>query len=71
MKITDITSHVLQYDLPEELGYSQQYYARLTAHMVEVSTDDAESIMELVTNITWSTKLTDDPIYTTDGYRLK
>lgn len=40
MKITDVTSHVLQYDLPEELGYSQQYYARRTAHLVEVSTDE-------------------------------
>ncbi|NJO38038.1 MAG: mandelate racemase/muconate lactonizing enzyme family protein [Rhizobiales bacterium] len=39
MKITRITSHVLQYDLPEELGYSQQYYARRTAHLVEVETD--------------------------------
>ncbi len=40
MKITDIRSHVLQYDLPEELGYSQQYYAKRTAHLVEVRTDD-------------------------------
>jgi len=40
MKITKIQSHVLQYDLPEELGYSQQYYARRTAHLVEVSTDE-------------------------------
>lgn len=40
MKITKIRSHVLQYDLPEELGYSQQYYARRTAHLVEVLTDD-------------------------------
>jgi len=39
MKITDIHSHVLQYDLDEELGYSQQYYHRRTAHLVEVSTD--------------------------------
>ena len=39
MKITRVTSHVLQYDLPEELGYSQQYYARRTAHLVEVETD--------------------------------
>ena len=39
MKITDVKSHVLAYDLPEELGYSQQYYARRTAHLVEVSTD--------------------------------
>ena len=40
MKITDVRSHVLQYDLPEELGYSQQFYARRTAHIVEVSTDE-------------------------------
>lgn len=39
MKITRITSHVLQYDMPEELGYSQQYYARRNAHVVEVETD--------------------------------
>ena len=40
MKITRVTSHVLQYDLPEELGYSQQFYARRTAHLVEVETDE-------------------------------
>lgn len=40
MRITTIKSHVLGYDLPEELGYSQQYYARRTAHLVEVSTDE-------------------------------
>ncbi|SFR52569.1 D-galactarolactone cycloisomerase [Yoonia tamlensis] len=40
MKITSVTSHVLAYDLPEELGYSQQYYARRTAHLVEVQTDE-------------------------------
>lgn len=39
MKITGITSHVLQYDMPEELGYSQQYYAKRSAHLVEVETD--------------------------------
>ncbi len=39
MKITKITSHVLQYDLPEQLGYSQQYYSKRTAHLVEVETD--------------------------------
>jgi D-galactarolactone cycloisomerase len=39
MKITEIKSHVLQYELPEELGYSQQFYARRTAHLVEVTTD--------------------------------
>ena len=40
MRITQICSHVLGYDLPEELGYSQQYYARRTAHLVEVRTDE-------------------------------
>lgn len=40
MKITEINSHVLQYDMPEELGYSQQYYAKRTAHLVEVKTDE-------------------------------
>lgn len=40
MKITAVISHVLQYDLPEELGYSQQYYSRRSAHLVEVQTDE-------------------------------
>ncbi|MAS73109.1 MAG: mandelate racemase [Rhodospirillaceae bacterium] len=40
MKITRITSHVLGYDLPETLGYSQQYYTKRTAHLVEVETDE-------------------------------
>ena len=40
MKITEVISHVLLYDLPEELGYSQQYYARRSAHLVEVRTDE-------------------------------
>lgn len=40
MKITEIRSHVLQYDLDEELGYSQQYYTKRTAHLVEVRTDE-------------------------------
>lgn len=40
MKITAIKSHVLQYDMPEELGYSQQFYAKRTAHLVEVSTNE-------------------------------
>ena len=40
MKITSVTSHILQYDLPEELGYSQQYYAKRTAHLVEINTDE-------------------------------
>ena len=40
MKITRVQSHVLGYDLPEELGYSQQFYSRRTAHLVEVSTDE-------------------------------
>ncbi len=40
MKITRITSHVLQYDMPETLGYSQQFYDKRTAHLVEVETDE-------------------------------
>ena len=40
MKITSITSHVIGYDLPETLGYSQQYYTKRTAHLVEVQTDE-------------------------------
>lgn len=40
MKIIRITSHVLGYDLPEPLGYSQQYYHKRTAHLVEVETDE-------------------------------
>ncbi|MEM6988124.1 MAG: mandelate racemase/muconate lactonizing enzyme family protein [Pseudomonadota bacterium] len=39
MKITRVRSHLLGYDLPEELGYSQQYYARRSAHLVEIETD--------------------------------
>ena len=40
MKITKIISHVLGYDLPETLGYSQQYYKKRTSHIVEVETDE-------------------------------
>jgi len=40
MKITRIISHVLSYDMPEVLGYSQQYYAKRSAHLVEVQTDE-------------------------------
>ncbi len=39
MKITRITSHVLSYEMPERLGYSQQYYDKRSAHLVEVETD--------------------------------
>ena len=39
MKIARIASHVLQYEMPEELGYSQQFYNKRTAHIVEVGTD--------------------------------
>ncbi|MEM6847003.1 MAG: mandelate racemase/muconate lactonizing enzyme family protein [Pseudomonadota bacterium] len=41
MKITAVHSHVMEYDLPEELGYSQQYYAKRSCHLVEVRTDAA------------------------------
>ena len=40
MKISRVISHVLQYDLAEPLGYSQQYYHKRTAHLVEVRTDE-------------------------------
>jgi D-galactarolactone cycloisomerase len=40
MRITAVRSHVLQYELPEPLGYSQQIYHGRTAHLVEVSTDE-------------------------------
>ena len=40
MKITSVKSHVLQYDLPKELGYSQQYYAKRSTHLVEITTDE-------------------------------
>ncbi len=40
MKITRIASHVLSCGMPEMLGYSQQYYCRRTAHLVEVETDE-------------------------------
>jgi len=40
MKITDVKSHVLQYPLDEKLGYSQMYFDRRTAHIVEVITDE-------------------------------
>ena len=40
MKIKEIKSHILQYDLKEELGYSQQYYQKRTAHLVEIRTDE-------------------------------
>ena len=40
MKITRIISHVLEYDLPERLGYSQQYYSKRSAHLIEVNTDE-------------------------------
>jgi D-galactarolactone cycloisomerase len=40
MKITRIISHVLRCDMPEELGYSQQYYSQRSAHIVEVQTDE-------------------------------
>ena len=40
MKITRVSSHILGYDLPEPLGYSQQYYTKRTAHLIEVETDE-------------------------------
>lgn len=43
MKITKVTSHVLEYDLTEELGYSQQYYSKRTSHLIEIETDEGIS----------------------------
>jgi D-galactarolactone cycloisomerase len=40
MKITEVKSYILQYQLEEEIGYSQQYFDRRTAHIVEVHTDE-------------------------------
>jgi len=40
VKITSIKSHVLRYELEDELGYSQQYYKYRTAHLVEIETDE-------------------------------
>jgi len=40
VKITSIKSHVLRYELEDELGYSQQYYKHRTAHLVEIETDE-------------------------------
>ena len=40
MQITRIKSHLLHYELPEKLGYSQQFYSQRTAHIVEVETDE-------------------------------
>ncbi|WP_089725009.1 autotransporter assembly complex protein TamA [Candidatus Thiosymbion oneisti] len=37
----------------------------------EIAADDAELVNELVPNITWSKTVTDDPVYTTNGYRIK
>ena len=39
MLIKKIISHVLRYELPEPLGYSQQYYTQRTAHLIELRTD--------------------------------
>ena len=40
MRITDIESIILQHDMDEELGFSQGYYDRRTAHLVRVHTDE-------------------------------
>lgn len=40
MRVTDIESIVLQHDMAEELGFSQGYYNKRTAHLVKVHTDD-------------------------------
>lgn len=37
----------------------------------EISADDSELVNELVPNITFSKTVTDNPVYTTNGYRIK
>jgi translocation and assembly module TamA len=37
----------------------------------KLNEEDSDTVNELVPNISWSKTVTDDPIYTTDGYRLK
>ncbi len=39
MKIIDVKTHVLRYDLKEELGYAQGFFDNRTCHIVEVITD--------------------------------
>jgi D-galactarolactone cycloisomerase len=41
MKITNVESLILQYELDEPLGYSQQFYSRRTCHLVRVTTDES------------------------------
>jgi len=37
----------------------------------EVASEEGEVTNELVPNISWSKTVTDDPVYTTDGYRVR
>ncbi len=40
MKIIDIRSTVLEKELEQELGFSQTFFKKRTAHIVEVYTDE-------------------------------
>lgn len=40
VQVTDIESIILQHDMVEELGFSQGYYDKRTAHLVKVHTSD-------------------------------
>ena len=40
MRIAELKSHIVMHPLEEELGYSQQYYDKRSAHIVEVITDE-------------------------------
>ncbi len=40
MRITEIESYIIEYDLDQPLGYSQQYYTTRSAHLVVVRTDE-------------------------------
>jgi len=37
----------------------------------EITADDRELVNELVPSITWSKRITDDPVYTRNGYKIK
>ncbi|MBB77113.1 MAG: mandelate racemase [Planctomycetaceae bacterium] len=43
MRITNVESIVLQYDMDEPLGYAQGYYHQRTAHLVRIDTDEGLS----------------------------
>ncbi len=45
-KITDVKSHVLQHPLDKELGNSQGYFDRRTAHIHSSLTGGTENLLQ-------------------------